>query len=196
MSRLFTAPSPRRRRKLLRATIVLVIALTSLPAEAHEGPPFPILVDEPVGPWSASVWTDPDIGIGTFYVVLEPAGDAEVPVGTRVRIGVRPVSERLEEALYEARQERVRYGERHVVEVEFDRGEEWDVRVLIDAPGGGGELLSRVEATPDGTIGPIGMIFYMLPFLAVGFIWIRVALRKRELVRETRKHSSGDGSTD
>lgn len=181
-----------RRRALLQAAIVvLALALTPLPAAGHEGPPFPILVDEPVGPWSVSVWTDPDIGIGTFYVVLEPPEDAEVPAGTVVHIGVRPVSGRLDEALYEGRREPVRYGERHVVEVEFDRGEEWDVRVVIQAPGGGGELASRVEATPDGTIGPIGMIFYMLPFLAVGFIWVRVALRKRELAREAEASAAG-----
>lgn len=182
-----TAPTLAR---LLAAAALLATTLPAPPALAHEGPPFPIIVDEPVGPWSVSVWTDPDIGIGTFYVVLEPLDeDAEIPAGTRVSIGVRPVSGRLEEAVSEATPEPVRYGERHVAEVAFDRGEWWDVRILVQAPGGSGELTARVEATPDGTIGPIGMVFYMLPFLAVGFIWLKVALRKREIAREARQRS-------
>ena len=36
------------------------------PARAHQGPPFPILMDVPAGPYVASVWTDPDVGTGLF----------------------------------------------------------------------------------------------------------------------------------
>jgi hypothetical protein len=55
----------------------------------------------------------------------------------------------------------------------------WKVRVLLDGSGGGGELADEVEATPDGTIGPIALIIYPLPFLAVGFLWLKAALRRR-----------------
>jgi len=159
----------------------ILIALTAaLPARAHEGPPFPIIVDQIAGPYVVSVWSDPDIGTGTFFVVLEP-GDGTLAVVRNVRIGVRPISGRLDEVIYEAEPQSVRYGARYYTEVEFDQGEMWSVRIIIEGEDGGGELLAEVEATPDGTIGPIGLILYLLPFLAVGYLWIKAALRKKQL---------------
>ena len=167
-----------------RLLALLLTALTALPLAAHEGPPFPILVDREVGPYRVSVWTDPDIGTGIFFVVLEPADGGEMPEPSRVEVGVRPVSGRLDEAVYAAEAQRVRHGARYYTEVAFDRGEMWHVRVRIDGPGGGGELHAEVEATPDGTIGPIGLVLYALPFLAVGFLWLKAYLRRREIDRE------------
>ena len=55
----------------------------------------------------------------------------------------------------------------------------WRVRVEIEGVKGGGELSSEVEPTPDGTIGPISLLLYAAPFLAVGFLWLKATLRKR-----------------
>jgi hypothetical protein len=165
--------------------LLLLVSTITAPARAHQGPPFPILVDQRVGPYVASVWTDPDIGIGTFFVVLEPPdGEHALPVGTRVRIGVQPVSKRLPEIVYAAKPQPVHYGQRHFAEVKLDRGERWRIRVLIAGPRGGGQLTSEVEATPNGTLGPIGSLVYLFPFLAVGFLWLKAALRKRESAKE------------
>lgn len=165
---------------------MLVWLLSAVPARAHQGPPFPILVDQRVGPYMASVWTDPDIGIGTFFVVLEPPdGKTTLPLGTRVRIGVQPVSERLPEIVYAAQPQQVHYGQRYFAEVKFDRGEKWRTRVTIGGPQGGGELTSEVEATPNGTLGPVGSLVYLFPFLAVGFLWFKAALRRRERGKES-----------
>lgn len=153
--------------------------LAPLPALAHEGPPFPIIVDQRVGPYIVSVWTDPDIGIGTFYVVLEPPTDAPLPDGTTVRIGVWPVSGRLPEVFHSAESQPVRYGERHYAEVPFDRGEMWRVRVQVTGAAGGGEVTAEVEATPDGDIGPIGLLIYALPFVAVAGLFLKAVLRRR-----------------
>jgi len=166
---------------------LLLSGLAALPARfavAHEGPPFPLIVDQPAGPYVVSVWTDPDIGTGTFFVVLEPAEEgAAMPAPSAVEVGVRPVSGRLAEAVYAAEAQDVRYGARYYAEVTFDQGELWHVRVRIDGPGGGGTLEAEVEATPDGTIGPIGLVLYLLPFLAVGFLWLKAYLRRREQER-------------
>lgn len=156
--------------------ILLILLLGPLSAEAHEGPPFPILVDRKAGPYVASVWTDPDIGTGTFFVILEPHG---LPSGTRVRVGVQPVSGRLAEVVYPTEPQPVRHGERHFTEVQFDQGGKWRVRVLLDGPQGGGELVSEVEPTPDGTLGPGELGLFLLPFLAVGFFWFKAVLRRR-----------------
>lgn len=165
----------------IRAVILILLFLTpATRAAAHEGPPFPIVVDREVGPYTVSIWTDPDIGIGTFFVILEPGEEGSLPDIRDVRIGVRPVSGRLSEVIYDAEPQRVGYGARYYAEVEFDRGEFWTVRILIDGTEGGGEVITEVEATPDGTIGPIGLVLYALPFIAVAFLWVKAVLRRRQ----------------
>lgn len=167
-----------RRRSLL--LLVLSAWFSAGPAAAHEGPPFPILMDQPAGPYVASVWSDPDIGTAQFFVILEPPKGRSLPQGTRVRVGVQPVSGRLAEAVYEAKPQTGRQEGHYFTEVQLDRGGMWRVRVLLDSPQGGGELTTEVEATPDGTIGPIALLIYPLPFLAVGFLWWKAALRRRQ----------------
>lgn len=161
----------------LAVLAVFLSVLAARPVRAHEGPPFPILEDRRAGPYVASVWTDPDIGTGTFYVVLERE---RLPEGTRVWIGVQPLSTRRAEAVFEAAPQPVRSGARYFAAVPLDRGGMWRVRVLIEGPEGGGTLAAEVEATPDGTIGPIGLAVYLLPFLAVGFLWLKAVLRRRQ----------------
>lgn len=162
-----------------RLPLLVLLLLPPGPALAHEGPPFAILTDRRVGPYVVSVWTDPDIGTGVFFVVLEPPKGRELPERTSVRIAVRPVSGRLPEAVHPAEAQPVRYGARYFAEVPFDRGEMWRVRILVDGSEGGGELRSQVEATPAGTLGPIDLLLYLAPFLAVGFLWLKAALRRR-----------------
>lgn len=162
----------------LAAVVLLFIRVQ--PVQAHEGPPYPIVVDKATGPFLVSVWTDPDIGTGTFFVVLEPLDGEDLPENIEVRVGVAPVSGRLDQVFYQAESQKVRYGARYLAEVAFDQGEWWDVEVIIDSAAGGGTVTSQVEATPDGSIGPIGMVVYLLPFLAVGFLWLKAVLRQRQ----------------
>jgi hypothetical protein len=163
----------------LSVLALLLCALPAPPALAHEGPPFPILIDRKAGPYVVSVWTDPDIGTGTFFVVLEPPEGQNLPARTAVRVAVRPVSGWLPEAVYQAAAQPVRHGARYFTEVRFDSGGLWRVRILLDGSAGRGELGAEVEPTPDGTLGPMELVLYLLPFLAVGFLWAKAALRRR-----------------
>lgn len=165
--------------------LVLLWTLLPCPLRAHEGPPFPIVVDHEIGSMLVSIWTDPDIGTGTFFVVIEPGGDAELPGDIRVQVGVRPHSGRLDEALYEAAPQQVRYGARYYAEVEFDRGAWWHVRVIVESRAGSGVITSEVEATPDGALGPFSLVLFLLPFLAVGYLWLKAALAKRRAAAST-----------
>jgi hypothetical protein len=112
-------------------------------------------------------------------VVLETANGVAFVPPTAVRVAVTPVSGRLAEAVYAARAERVRRGARFFAEVGFDRGEAWRVRVIVESPAGGGELASQVEATPDGSIGPVGLALYSFPFVLVAVLWWRVSIERR-----------------
>jgi hypothetical protein len=163
-------------RRLASLTLFL---WSALPALAHQGPPFPILDDQRAGPYIASVWTDPDVGTGTFFVILEAPKGQRLPATTRVRIGLQPVSKRLREVIYEAKPQKVEDGARYFTTAPLDKEEMWRVRVLLDGSEGGGELKAEVEATPDGTLGPLGALIYLVPFLGVGFLWLKAALRRR-----------------
>jgi hypothetical protein len=159
-------------------SLLTLLFWTSI-VHAHEGPPFPILVDQKAGPYVASVWTDPDVGKGTFFVVLEPVEGQSLPVKTRVRIGLQPVSKRLAEAVYEAKPQKVQNGARYFAEAPLDKAEMWRVRVLLESPEGGGEMTAQVEATPDGTLGPWASLIYLLPFVGIGLLWLKAAMRRR-----------------
>jgi hypothetical protein len=162
-----------------RALGPLLLLLAGPAALAHQGPPVPVLVDQRVGPYVASVWTDPDIGTGTFFVVLEAPKGRGLPARTAVRIGVQPVTRRLPEVVYDAEPQPVDEGARYMAKVQFDRGEMWRARIVLGGSEGGGEMATEVEATPDGILGPVGSLVYAFPFLAVGFLWIKAVLRRR-----------------
>lgn len=167
---------------------------TTLPVQAHEGPPFRVITDHDMGPFIVTVWADPDIGTGTFFVVLERPKGQSLPDDISVEIGVAPTSGRLDENVYPGIEQTVRQGARYQVEVKFDRGEMWDVRVTVESAAGGGTATTEVEATPPGDIGPLGMVVYLIPFLAIGFLWLKMVLRKRKQNKETA--SDDDSSSD
>ena len=59
--------------------VLLLAALLAGPAAAHDGPPYAVLVDQPAGPTSLSLWADPDVGLGTLHVWLEPIAGQRLP---------------------------------------------------------------------------------------------------------------------
>lgn len=145
--------------------LLLVLAVPALPA--HDGPPYQILVGRMAGAYKVTVWADPDIGTGTFFVYVDPPKGAAAE-GVRVTVSVAPTSGRLEEVSYQAEyRERQGY---HYAEVEFDQQEYWNVRVEVSGPEGGGELTTEVEATPPGLERwQVGC--YLFPFVLVAVLW-------------------------
>jgi hypothetical protein len=174
------------------AIILLVIGslfTTTRPASAHEGPPYPILVDKMVGPCLVSVWADPDVGIGTFFIILDPPKGGTVPPDVTVEIGVRPVSGRLAEASYQAQRENLRDRLQFKAEVPFDAQERWLTQIRLRSSQGSGEEAVEVEVTPPG-YGRWDLFWYLSPFLAVGFLWLKAFLRGRSRKKAARKVES------
>jgi len=149
---------------------------------SHRGAPSPIVRDQRVGPYLASVWTDPEVGRGPMYVVLEAANGLTFTPPTAVRVGVAPVSGRLPEALHDAHAEPVRRGGRFMTDVVFDRAARWNLRVVIDGSAGGGQLTSQLDTVPNVSTGPFVLVLSLLPFLAVGGLWWRAAVIRRRAV--------------
>jgi hypothetical protein len=152
-------------------------------ADAHNGPPFPIIENRRVGPCVISLWTHPDVGTGAFFVFVEPIPGGTVPKDLKVQIGVQPESGRLPEVVYSADQEDSRGQLQYKALVDFDRDEFWRVRLLLESSQGRGVEFSRVEATPVG-FGKWDLLFFLLPFLAVGFLWFRGMSRHRSRMKK------------
>jgi hypothetical protein len=172
------------RLKRLLTTAALVLACSAR-ASAHEGPPYPIMVDKSLGPSSASVWADPDVGTGTFFVILEPQPGGALPEDIKVEIAVRPADGRLAEAVHAASREDVRGRVQYKAEVPFDAEGPWHVRVMLQSPRGGGEIATDVEVTPPG-LGRWDLLVYLLPFAAVGALWLRAVVGRRKRTRDSR----------
>ena len=160
----------------------LLVLMSPMPARAHNGPPFPIIENHRVGPCVISLWTHPDVGTGTFFVFVEPIPGGTVPKDLKVQIGVQPESGRLPEAVYTATEDNSGGQQQYNAIVEFDRDEFWRVRLVLESSQGRGEEFSRVEATPVG-FGKWDLLFYLLPFLAVGFLWFRGISRRRSRMK-------------
>ncbi len=149
-----------------------------LPARAHNGPPFPIIENQKVGPWVVSLWTHPDVGTGTFFVLVDPLPGSTIPDDLKIGIGVQPESGRLPEVVYVAARDDTRGQVEFKALADFDRDEFWRIRLVLQSSQGSGEMISRVEATPPG-FGRWDLLLYLLPFLAVAFLWFRGMTRTR-----------------
>jgi len=165
------------RRRFLFA-LCLLMAATG-PATAHNGPPFPIIVDRRVGPVVISLWTHPDVGIGRFWVMVNPPPGGTVPQDLAVQVGVQPVSGRLKEKRYVAALDTSSNQLQYYAEVPFDAQELWRIHVLLDSSRGHGESSATVEVTPPG-LGRWDLLLYASPFAAVAFLWLRALAKKRK----------------
>jgi hypothetical protein len=167
---------------LAAATLALLLAL---PAEAHNGPPFPIIENRKMAGCVVALWTHPDIGTGTFFVLIDPVPGGKIPDDLKVEIGIQPESGRLAEVLYPAARQESRGQVEYNVSAEFDRDEFYRVRLILHSAQGTEEALARVEATPPG-YGRWDLLLYLLPFLAVAFLWIWGMSRRRRYNKNRR----------
>jgi hypothetical protein len=154
----------------------------ALPAAAHNGPPFPIVTDRLVGPCVISLWTHPDVGIGTFWIMVDAPPGGAIPKNLKFEIGVLPVSGRLPEKRYAARLDKMRGQLQYYVEAPFDSQEVWRIHLLLDSSAGHAETTATVEVTPPG-LGRWDLLWYAAPFAAVGFLWFRALVRRRQRSR-------------
>ena len=162
------------------ALAMLALSFVNRGLAAHDGPPYPIVSNHISGPYSISVWTDPDTTDdgtpgGQFWVTLEPAGEANaVPPGTVATVSIRPLD----------RSGPPREGQSAPVSDGFvalvmDHEGWFAVRVTVDGPNGRGQVEAEVAATYDLRPPPGLIVLYLLPFVAVGALWVKVLVSRR-----------------
>ncbi len=121
---------------------------------------------------------------------MEPAPSGTVPDDLKIKIGVQPVTGRLAEKFYEAERVKSRGQVQYNAQADFDRQELWHVRLVIQSSQGSGEATADVEVTPPG-FGRWDLLLYLLPFLAVAFLWILgVSRAKRRLKARLRDEAA------
>lgn len=170
--------------------ILLFLLAIRVSAFPHVGPPFPIITDQRVGPCVISLWTHPDIGTGSFWVMVDPPPGGSVPNDVKVQLAIQPVDGRIPEVVYDTQRDNQRGQVQFSnTTVPFDRQEFVKVRVLLQSTAGNGEAGARVEITPTG-FGRWDLLFYLLPFLAVAALWYQ-GMRKRKKQRRPMAPSTG-----
>lgn len=177
--------SPRRHEGLL----VLCLAVTSsiviaVRVHAHNGPPFPIVTDRTVGNYVVSLWADPDVSDegdadGRFWLMVNPAAKGTaLPAGTTVLISIWPVEHR-EAVRTDAAKADEHEPSRRAAAFVIDREGKYGVKATIAGPLGPGELETIVDAQYDQRPRPILIAVFALPFVLIGFVWIKLLLRRR-----------------
>jgi hypothetical protein len=168
----------RPRRPLLLLGL-LALATAEPRASAHDGPAYPIMVDRPTRYGRLSVWGDPDVGTGIFWIILERSGAAPSG-GAEVSLAVRPVDGRLEARSYPARPTQETPGDhRFRGEVQFDARGMWWLRVDLSGSQGREAVEEKVEVTPPGQGPVLDFVLHSFPFVAVGGLFILAMVRRR-----------------
>lgn len=152
---------------------------------AHGGPPYPMVSNQASGGYSISVWTDPDTTDdgrpgGQFWVVVDPADGREtIPAATRASVAIHPRDR--EGPIASGRTEPVNGSvNRQFVALLMDHEGPYAVRVTVDGPLGRVDIDGTVDATYDQRPARGLIALYLFPFIAIGALWAKVMLRRRQ----------------
>jgi hypothetical protein len=153
---------------------------------AHSGPPFPILSNRIVGPYDISIWADPDAtddgsAAGQFWVMLRPAaGAGSLPDGTHADVSINALDRSAPRVSGRAQPVN---GEtsRQFAALVMDHEGRFGVAVTVDGPLGRAEVEADVDATYDLRPAPIMMAVYLMPFVLVGLLWVKLLVRRRKI---------------
>jgi len=162
---------------------MVAIVMASSLVRAHSGPPFPIVSNQAVGAYVVSIWTDPDTtddgsAGGRFWVTVLPRQGATLHPETRVAVTIVAIEDASRTATVIA--EPLSGVSSRYAALVMDREGRYRVRADIDGPLGPADVQAEVDATYD-LRPPAGMLaLYLAPFLVVGFLWVKLLLRRRQ----------------
>jgi hypothetical protein len=170
-----------------RLPFVVLATAALLSAEAvtaHSGPPFPILSNQIAGAYDISIWSDPDTTDdgspgGQFWVVLNAVDRGPgIPAATVVTVAIRPVDRDGPSRAGRASPVNGAVGNQFIALL-MDHEGPFAVRVTVESPLGRAEVESRADATYDLRPSRGLIVVYLLPFVAVGALWMKVLWRRR-----------------
>jgi hypothetical protein len=168
-----------------RAAVALGLTLIAAAnvVTAHSGPPYPIVSDQPAGPYQVSIWTDPDATDdgspgGQFWVTIGMSDGGAVPADTQAVVTIDPA--RRSGPPQTGRASPVNADvSRQFVALVMDHEGRFTVKASISSTRGSGTVESFVDATYDLRPSPAMVAVYALPFVVIGLIWLKVMVRRR-----------------
>lgn len=184
----------KRLRSLCLALFLLLLWLSRpVPARAHWGAPYPVLLEQEVGPYLVSALADPDVGTGTFIVQITLLDGTATPADTALSLWVRPKDGHLDEYGQESEREVTRGEERFVARLPFDTEGQWQVRLVLEGPAGAAEVSFTVRVTPPGP-GWWVTVACLVPFAGLGILWWMGSRRREQ--RPGSSQAEDQDSTD
>lgn len=166
--------------------IVAVIAVWVLETPrvwCHVGAPYLVAVQRKAGPYTVTIWADPDVGNGRFFIQAV-RGKQAVGANTTITVRVRPAASTAPERSFRAESPQGGSMPAFLATVPFESKGIWDVRVGLSGPAGQGELSMSVNVTP--AFPPVlTTVLWLVPFVVAGFLWWVAALRRRHGRSET-----------
>lgn len=161
---------------------LISVILLSFSVSAHEGPPYPILVDQPTEFGELSIWTDPDVGEGTFILWID-ATKAKVQDFVAEMVSQSHKNRETPQA-YAAQRDSTLGNEQgriaFVGKIPFDHEGKWQVEFLLK--GGGSQYAQTidVDVTPPGPT-QAEFFIYLVPFLVLGVLWALHAVKRKSV---------------
>ena len=173
-------------RKVAAVLVALVLCANPVVIFAHSGPPFPLISDRVAGPYQVSIWTDPDAtddgsAGGLFWVMIRLRDGSTAPPDTRALVAIRPTDR--PSSTQSAHTLAVRGDlSRQFVALLMDHEGPYVVEATITGSQGQASVAAAVDATYDLRPARWLLGLYLLPFLAVGFLWLkRLTSRRRSI---------------
>ena len=169
---------------LRRIVVALAVTAATVQVQAHSGPPFPIVTDRVAGPYRLSIWTDPDTTDdgspgGQFWIVIEPAErTASIPPDTRADVSIAPLDRPGPTRAGRTAPVNADAG-RQFAALVMDHEGRFAVRVAVEGRLGTAVVNGEVEATYDQRPPPIMLAVYVMPFVLVGLLWVRLMIARR-----------------
>jgi hypothetical protein len=160
------------------ATLVL-----SVPIEAHNGPPFPVVTDRAIGNYIVSLWADPDASDegdadGQFWVLVKPAAaGSPLPADTTVQISLWPIEHR-EATLAQTARPDDNEPTRRTAAFVIDHEGKYGVKATIAGALGPAEIEAVVDAEYGERPRPFLIAVFALPFILIGFVWAKLLWRR------------------
>jgi hypothetical protein len=153
-------------------------------ARGHDGPPYPIVSNQMLGPYRISVWTDPDTTDdgtpgGQFWVMIDAArAGVSLSTDTRARVTVRPL-DRTGVPVSAPTTPVNDDPSRQFVALTMDHEGRFAVRIDVDGTTGLVGVDAEVFATYDLRPSRFVLAVYLVPFVLAGFLWTTLLIRRR-----------------
>jgi hypothetical protein len=151
---------------------------------AHNGPAYPIVPNRIAGNYQISLWADPDASDdgsadGRFWATVTAAqAGAAVPPDTEVKISIWPIDRPT--SIRTARTAPVEHEpSRWFVAFVIDQEGRYGVRAAIAGPLGPAEVEAIVDSAYDQRPRPLTVVLFILPFLLIGFVWVKLIFMRR-----------------